>query len=86
LQALGADGALTLGSELARRRAEFPDLDYSAPPRPRRDDPLIPPRVRRRLQRKRRAGRARGAAEHLPPAVVKRLRAAKRRRDEPGSG
>ena len=86
LTPLGPSGVLALGSELLRRRSEFAGLDYSPPPRPRRDVLLIPRRVRRRMQRRRGAGRGRGAADRLPPTVLKRLRAAKRRRDEPGNG
>jgi hypothetical protein len=83
LRPLGARDVLALGGELAGLREQFPDLDYSPPARPLRDNLLIPRRVRRKMQRRRRRGPGRAAAEHLPPNVLKRLRAAKRRRDDP---
>jgi hypothetical protein len=86
MRSLGARGTLALGTELAQERAQFPDLDYSPPARPLRDDPLMPRRVRRRQHGRRRRGGGRAAAEHLPPTLLKRLRAAKRRRDDPGAG
>jgi hypothetical protein len=86
LRGLGTRATLALGTELAGLRGQFPDLDYSPPPRPLRDDPLVPRRVRRRQLRRRRGAPGRAAAEHLPPTILKRLRAAKRRRDDPDAG
>lgn len=83
LEPLTPGHMVTLGGELAGVCAKFPDLDYSPPARPLRDNLLIPRRVRRKMQRRRRRGPGRAAAEHLPPTVLKRLRSAKRRRDDP---
>ena len=86
LRPLGVREVIAVGTEVAGLREQFPDLDYSAPAKPLRDNLLIPRRVRRKMQRRRRRGPGRTAAEHLPPTVLKRLRAAKRRRDDPGGG
>ena len=76
---LTSDGRLLAsGSDLGARRTLFPDLDFSPPPRPRREDPLRP---RTRKHRRRRAPRGAAAlAEHLPPKVQRGLREARRGR------
>src|SRR4051812_48323759 len=81
---------LVLGNDVDRRRAEFPGLDGTPPPRPRRDAPLVPKKLRRAARRRRRAaqGRAEGQArlmvERLPPGVQRSIRAARRERRERG--
>jgi hypothetical protein len=78
LEPLCPAGLLATGGDLAARRARFPQLDYSAPPRPRREDPIRP---RTRKHRRRRAPRAAASlAERLPPKVQRGLRDARRGR------
>jgi len=90
LEAIAAEGPLVLGSDVDRRRAAYPALDYSAPPRPRRDDLLLSKKMRRaaKRRRKRTQGRAeeqaRLMAERLPPSVQRGIRAARRQRRERG--
>lgn len=86
---LSETGVLASGGDIDRRRAAFADLDFSAPPRPRRDEPLLPKKMRRGLGRRRRSqGRAeeqaRLVAERLPPGVQRGIRAARRQRRERG--
>jgi hypothetical protein len=90
LEPIAAEGPLVLGSDVDRRRAAYPALDYSAPPRPRRDDLLLSKKMRRaaKRRRKRTQGRAeeqaRLMAERLPPSVQRGIRAARRQRRERG--
>lgn len=79
LEPLSPAGApLTSGEELTARRSKFPDLDFSPPPRPRREDPIRP---RTSKHRRRRAPRGAAAlAERLPPKVQRGLRDARRGR------
>jgi hypothetical protein len=78
------------GVELSARRRAFPDLDWSPPPRPRGDDPILP----RSLRRRRRATRgptgpageaARQVLEHLPPSAQRAIRDARRSRRSRGA-
>jgi hypothetical protein len=91
LTPISGSSSLVLGGDVDRRRAEFPGLDWTPPPRPRRDDPLVPKKLRRAARRRRRGaaqGRAEGQArllvERLPPGVQRSLRAARRERRERG--
>lgn len=88
LEPLSATGLLVSGGDVDRRRRAFPGLDLSAPPRPRRDEPLLPKKLRRRGRRRRAEGRAeeqaRLLAERLPPGVQRGIRAARRQRRERG--
>ena len=90
LDPIASGGALVVGGDIDRRRAAFPDLDFSPPPRPRRDEPLVPKKMRRAARRRRRRGQGRGEeqarlmAERLPPSVQRGIRAARRQRRERG--
>jgi hypothetical protein len=88
LEPFGSTGRLASGGDIDRRRTEFAGLDFSAPPRPRREEPLLPKKLRRRGRRHQRQGRAgeqaRQMAERLPPSVQRGIRAARRPRRERG--
>ena len=90
LEAVSAGGLLATGEQIDRRRAAFPDLDFSPPARPPRDELLLPKKLRRRggAPRRRPASRAeeqaRLMAEKLPPSVQRSIRAARRQRRAPG--
>lgn len=89
LEAVSPTSRLASGGDLDRRRAAFPDLDFSPPARPPRDEMLLPKKLRRRggARRRRPASRAeeqaRLMAEKLPPSVQRSIRAARRQRREP---
>lgn len=88
----GVDRPLATGTDLTGRKSAFTGLDFTAPERPRRDEPLLPKSKGSRAARRgnrpesRAHEQARAVAERLPPRVQRGIREARRKRDERGDG